>query len=40
MLKGDVVAWQQKRNAVGRQVSGAVPMTAGTSPPAAPGGSK
>lgn len=40
VLKGDVVAWQQKRNGIVRPVEGSVPMTAGSNPPTTPGGSK
>jgi tricorn protease len=40
VLKGDVVAWQQRRNGVTHPVDGAVPMTAGGTPPATPGGNK
>jgi tricorn protease len=40
VLKGDVVAWQQRRKGVAGPADGAVPMTAGASPPTAPGGSK
>jgi tricorn protease len=40
VLKGDVLAWQQKRNGGVATLEGAAPMTAGTAPASPPGGSK
>ncbi|HEX4591810.1 MAG TPA: S41 family peptidase, partial [Gemmataceae bacterium] len=40
VLKGDVLAWQTRRNGMARPTEGAVPTAAGTNPPASPGGGK
>jgi tricorn protease len=40
VLKGDVLAWQQRRNGLARPSEGTVPATAASAPPATPGGSK
>ncbi len=40
VLKGDVIAWQQRHNGIAASAEGAVPATAGSTPSAPPGGSK
>jgi tricorn protease len=40
VLKGDVLAWKQKRNGTVNPVEGATPMTTGSTPTTPPGGNK